>query len=595
MNITPMSSGDRAGGDQPHRDAAASSGDVLEDVLARLGAVEASPSARVLIAQVLAATLVAFTRTSSVRDPLPDTASDSAEEALAVLAGIDHLRASLAAVDATWQVAAEQRIRLADAAQGVAPGKQGKGAGQEIALARRISPAASSFSQAKARRLVQNMPGTVDRLWAGAVTDRQASAVAGALDGASAETCRQIDEQIREHPESLRGKGHKRLQDDIRAMVQRLEPETSRERAERAARTRHVHMTPLNDGMARVTAVLRGIDAVAMMHSLQTRAESLRATGEKASVPALEADLLVGDVLHSTRDDDERHAAGPQNPRPRPGLDVGIVITDTALLGPEDDAETAQLEGYGTIPAHIVRDTLLGQPPGQLRPVAEEHPDELVSAFYRRLYATPRTGDLVAMESRSRAFPAGLARMLRWRDTTCRTPWCNAKIRHNDHVIPHHRGGATSFANGQGLCARCNLLKELGLWVLTPLSRAQNDRGIGGAAPTQADGTDPVESDGATPAKAGDVTAATPDGTASVTPDGTAPADAEGPDPEDVAGTPAPPSAWIWSSPHGATGISPTPPLITPRPEPPAAEEPADDTADDDPTGPAPPPGSPFP
>jgi hypothetical protein len=539
MDQTPMSSGEHPGEDAPRRDVAAPSGDVLEDVLARLAAVEASTSARTLLAQVLAATLVAFTRTSSVRDPLPDTAPDSAEEALAALAGIDHLRASLSAVDAIWQVAAEQRIRQDDAARGMPAGKQGKGAGQEIALARRISPAASSFSQAKARRLVQDMPGTVDRLWSGAVTDRQASSVAGALDGAGAETCRRIDDRIREHPEILHGKGHKRLQADIRAMVQELEPETSRERCERAARARHVTMTPLHDGMARVTSVLRGIDAVAMMNSLHSRAESLRAAGEKASVPALEADLLVGDVLHGAQEEDGAQRTGPQ--RPRPGLDVGIVITDTALLGPDDDAETAQLEGYGTIPAHIVKDTLLGQPPGQLRPVEDEHPDELVSAFYRRLYASPRTGDLIAMESRCRAFPTGLARMLRWRDTTCRTPWCNARIRHSDHAVPHHRGGPTSFANGQGLCVRCNLLKELGLWVLSPLRLADAERGVTGIAPE---------------------------------------------DPADPAVAPA---AWIWTSPHGATGISPTPPLVTPWP----GLLPADDPGDgEDPAAPDPPPGS---
>src|SRR5699024_2594343 len=273
---------------------------------------------------------------------------------------------------------------------------------------------------------------------------------------------------LREHPEFLQGKGYKRLQSDIRDLVQTLEPETSRERAERAARSRHVTMTPLADGMARVTAVLRGIDAVALMHSLRTRAESLRASGAKDAPTALEADLLVDDVLraaqrdeqrignddtaHDTADDgtahdgtandhavgdddtrDENHAAThhddllenpggerpqgddverscPARPRLRPGLDVGIVITDTALL-----------EGYGSSPAHIGRDTLLGRPPGHLRSSSEEeHPDEAVSAFFRRLYRSPRTGDLIAMESRARAFPAELARMIRWRDTTCR-------------------------------------------------------------------------------------------------------------------------------------------------------------------------------
>ena len=549
-----MRSGDSPGENTSRRDMAAPSGDVLEEVLGRFGEIEAGPAARALVAQVLAATLMAFTRTRSVRDPLPDTAPDSAEEALAVLAGIDHLRASLAAVDAAWQVAAEERIRRDDAARGVPSSHQGRGAGQEIALARRVSPVSSSFSRAKARRLVQNMPGAVDQLWAGAMTDRQASAISGALDGAGADTCRRVDDHLREHPEFLQGKGYKRLQSDIRDLVQKLEPETSRERAERAARSRHVTMTPLADGMARVSAVLRGIDAVALMHSRRTRAESLRASGAKDSPTALEADLLVDDILQAAQRDEQRigndgtaHDEGdverscPGRPRLRPGLDVGIVITDTALLGRDDDSETAELEGYGSIPAHIVRDTLLGRPPGHLRSSEEEHPDEVVSAFFRRLYRSPRTGDLIAMESRARAFPAGLARMIRWRDTTCRTPWCNAKIRHTDHVVPHHTGGATSYANGQGLCARCNLLKEHGLWVLSPLSRS----GTGSGLP------DPLAAKGPGPAE------------------------------ESLSDPSVPPGAWIWTSPHGAVGTSSTPPLITPWPGLPPE--------DDDHQGPEPP------
>lgn len=532
-STSPSSSRDRPAEVTPRRSPAAPSGDVLEDVLHRLSEVEAGASARTLLAQVLAATLVAFTRTSSVRDPLTDTAPGSAEEALAALAGIDHLRASLGAVDATWQVEAEQRIRRNDAARGVPSGEQGRGAGHEIALARRISPAASSFSQAKARRLVRDMPGTVDRLWSGVITDKQASTVAGALDGAAPETCRRIDEQIHEHPEMLHGKGHKRLDAEIRALVQQLEPGRARERAERASRARHVSMTPLDDGLARVTATLRAIDAVAVMHSLRTRAESLRAAGARTSLPALEADLLVEDVQRSAGTGVKEAPEGsPRPPRPRPGLEVGIVITDTALLDREDDASTARLEGYGTIPAHIVRDTLLGRPPGHLGQDDGEHPDHEVTAFFRRLYAAPTTGELIAMESRSRAFPAGLARMLRWRDTTCRTPWCNATIRHSDHVVPHHRGGPTSFANGQGLCARCNLLKEHGLWILSPLDHEESDQST-----------------------------------------------------EDPA---SPPGAWVWSSPHGATGSSPTPPLVAPWSDGLAEEDGPPGPDDPEPPGPTP-------
>lgn len=536
-STTPTTSGDgpaeqsssaqrssRPAAQTPSSSDPASSTDVLVTAASTLTDIEASPAARVVLAQVLSATLVAFTSTRSVRDPLPDTAAGSPEEALAILAGIDQLRSSLSAMDASWQVAAEQRLRQADSRRGVPSSAQGRGAAGEIAAARRISPAASSFSLASARRLVQHMPGTVDTLWEGALTSQQASTISGALSTASPETCRRIDEMIRQHPQSLEGKGHKRLRSDIEELVQRLEPETSRERAERAARARHVTMTPLADGMARVTAILRGLDAAAMMQALQVQAGSLRARGARTPAPALEADLLVDSVLTSAssaaQEAEAEGSSAPRRPRPRPSLDVGIVITDTALLDRDDDSECARIEGYGIIPAHIVRDTLSGRPPGQLSDAAieQEHPDEVVSAFFRRLYRAPSTGELVAMESRSRAFPAGLARMIHWRDTTCRTPWCNAIIRQSDHVQPHHRGGPTSFANGQGLCVRCNLLKELVPWEVDP----------------QVEETPPTDS---------------------------------------------PPDAWAWASPRGAQGISWTPPLLAHLPTEQAQEQAQGDQA----------------
>ena len=68
------------------------------------------------------------------------------------------------------------------------------------------------------------------------------------------------------------------------------------------------------------------------------------------------------------------------------------------------------------------------------------------------------------MDSRRRLFDAGLRRFLVARDGTCRTPWCDAPIRHADHVRPHAAGGLTSDVNGQGLCVRCNLVKEQPGW-----------------------------------------------------------------------------------------------------------------------------------
>ena len=90
--------------------------------------------------------------------------------------------------------------------------------------------------------------------------------------------------------------------------------------------------------------------------------------------------------------------------------------------------------------------------------------DADAQVWVRRLFTAPGGGELVALDSRRRHFPAGLRRMLRLRDQTCRTPWCDAPIRHDDHVRPVALGGATSAANGQGLCESCNHAKEAPGW-----------------------------------------------------------------------------------------------------------------------------------
>jgi len=68
------------------------------------------------------------------------------------------------------------------------------------------------------------------------------------------------------------------------------------------------------------------------------------------------------------------------------------------------------------------------------------------------------------MDSRARLMPAGMQRVIQARDQLCRTPWCDAPIRHHDHVVPWRNAGDTSEINGQGLCEACNLAKEADGW-----------------------------------------------------------------------------------------------------------------------------------
>ena len=72
----------------------------------------------------------------------------------------------------------------------------------------------------------------------------------------------------------------------------------------------------------------------------------------------------------------------------------------------------------------------------------------------------PGTGALIATETTASYFRHGLADLIDLRDHRCRTPFCNAPIRHHDHVTARADGGPTTLANGQGLCEACNYAKE---------------------------------------------------------------------------------------------------------------------------------------
>ncbi|WP_252976312.1 HNH endonuclease [Janibacter melonis] len=74
-------------------------------------------------------------------------------------------------------------------------------------------------------------------------------------------------------------------------------------------------------------------------------------------------------------------------------------------------------------------------------------------------------GRVCDVDSRRRLFPAAVQRLLRVRDGVCRFPFCDAPVRHADHVVGVALGGSTSAANGQGLCARHNLVKALPGWA----------------------------------------------------------------------------------------------------------------------------------
>jgi hypothetical protein len=140
--------------------------------------------------------------------------------------------------------------------------------------------------------------------------------------------------------------------------------------------------------------------------------------------------------------------------RPVLPVSIGLVMTDRALLDGTHDP--AAITDHCPIPADLARELVL------------RSADTGARTWLRRLYTSPETGELVAMDSRQRIFPSALATFLRLRDQWCRTPWCNAPIRHADHIVGAADGGPTSAESGQGLCESCNYAKQAHGWRHRP-------------------------------------------------------------------------------------------------------------------------------
>lgn len=252
--------------------------------------------------------------------------------------------------------------------------------------------------------------------------------------------------------------GNRSLADKARAAADRLDPDAAAERHRLAAQRRRVTLRPTDDSMVRLCADLELADGVLVEETLRRDVEQVVASGKAAGRTAgqVAADLLVERVTG-------------RSPATAAPVQLNLVLSDQTLLVGGD--EPAVVPGHGTVPAQVARRLVAGA-------------IDVGQAWVRRLYATP-TGRLVAMSSNQRFAPPGLAAFLRIRDHgRCRTPWCDAPIRHVDHVEEHESGGATSEANTQGACVSCNHAKQAPMWRHTPTRTASGVHQVDIETPT---------------------------------------------------------------------------------------------------------------
>jgi hypothetical protein len=403
----------------------------------------------------------------------PDRVADDPAR-IAQIAALERLKSAAAAAQAvlTADFAASQRA--AQRAAGMSADRLGRGIAAQVALARRDSPHRANRHLGLASALVGEMPATMAALRDGEISEWRATIVARETACLTREDRAAADAEMAARPGGLGALGDRQVEAEARKIAYRLDPRAYMNRIRGAAADRRVTLRPAPDTMARLSGFLPVAQGVAAYAALSRHADTLRAGGDPRGRGQIMADTLVERLTGQAGAD-----AVP--------VEIHLVMTDAALLGPHPagdnpgagesgDAgpagpgdqptdtepadseelavdEPAHLLGFGPIPAAAARDLVR---------------DTEAQVWRRRLYTRPGTGELIAMDSKRRCFPKPLRRFLVVRDQFCRTPWCGAPIRHDDHVVPAEHGGPTSAANGQGLCEACNLTKQAPGWAAQP-------------------------------------------------------------------------------------------------------------------------------
>ncbi len=370
------------------------------------------------------------------------------------LTTIEAAKSALAAMEVlgTVQFAASQHAE--QERLGVPARHQGRGVAEQIGLATRRAPATASRRLAEAQTLVTQMPATLAALAAGRVSEFGAAVAVRETACLTGADRAEVDAELGPVVDHL---SVRQIEHAVRRRVIELDQAAVVRRAARARADRYVSLRPAPDCMTRISALLPVEQGVAVYASLRREAESLRGAGDERAKAQIMADTLV------TRTTGQATVAAVP-------VEIAMVMTSDALLGQTETP--AQLPGHGPIPARLARQIATGPEPDTTGP--ESGQDQVsrnavwaARAWIRRVLTDPVDGTVTSIDTRRRRFSGALATFIRLRDQNCRDLYCDAPIRDLDHLHGYAGGGSTTAANGQGLCQRDNLVRELPGWTTT--------------------------------------------------------------------------------------------------------------------------------
>ncbi|GAA1389306.1 HNH endonuclease signature motif containing protein [Pseudonocardia kongjuensis] len=344
---------------------------------------------------------------------------------------IESLQNCVAALQASRiRAFAREHVGNGIAAGRTDPERLERGAVAQVALACHTSPAEARTRIRAARDLRAGLDHVREAFTSGRLSaTKVATVVAACSDLDPAERAR-VDARLALHDLGRLGIG--RLRDLARRLAAEIAPEKFRARVEAARAERRVTLRPAPDAMVYLTGYLPVEQGAACLAALQKA--FVQVSADPAPLTRSRGQVLADTLV-------ERLTG--RSTATEVDVEVQVVVPVEALLDPGSPLP-AEIPGHGPVPVELLA-TTTGR------------------KTVRRLLT--RAGTVIGGESRRRTFTGLLAELVRARDgNRCTEPYCDAPIRHVDHIRRVADGGRTTLDNGRGTCEFHNHVREQPGW-----------------------------------------------------------------------------------------------------------------------------------
>ena len=372
-------------------------------------------------------------------------------------------QAALSLRFARSQVAVQQQQVLRD------PKSVGRGIGDQLALACRVSPSEGSRRLGIARALHTELPETARLLRDGRISFYVAGLVVSETRHLDPDRRHAVDARI---AAALPGCAPRQAAALARRLAYAADPEGYVTRGRTARSDRRVSVRPAPDTMSLLTGYLPVEQGVACWAALRAHTDTLKGDGDPRTRDQIMADTLIERITGQARAHDVQ-------------AEVAIVLSVDALIGSAgpgavDGSAAVDDDGAGCAcdPADTADRGIAHDPPGGTARVAEllgygplplPLAHEILARsngrrWWRRLFTAPH-GGITGGDPTRRCFDGTLATLIGYRDSgRCREPFCDAPARHTDHIVAYRDGGPTTFTNGRATCVRSNQVREMPGW-----------------------------------------------------------------------------------------------------------------------------------